>query len=216
MESNLEKITLGDFVDLYVDTSLKFAENDLFLDNFDYGIWERVSNKTPLPFAAVKYLHHPFHSAFFNDRNSNSPLTLLNPEKNWQPYLVHLDKNLLFNQQRLTEYILEKSGVYLRKRWDILSKDNFSISHHPLENKKREHFVLLKEFSSEIADYCKKENKRVHIFGGLILDRYILFCAIKFRDFKLSVRVNEELSERCEKDYTIDLDLIKINYCKKN
>jgi hypothetical protein len=74
----LESITLKEFAELYVGAALKLVEEDVSLDYFDHALREILSNETSLGYGAIKYLHHSFHSSFFNERASNSPFKLSN------------------------------------------------------------------------------------------------------------------------------------------
>ena len=67
-----KNFSLKQFVKIYVAKALKIAEENPLASEFYERLYKSVSKETGVSEEAVKYLHHPFHWAFF-DNNKDSP-----------------------------------------------------------------------------------------------------------------------------------------------
>ena len=121
----MSNLSLEDLVDNYIETVLEAVQvKNLFdLDAFYEYVFTKVSERTGFSAEEVKSLHHPFHWILFQGKNP--PLELVPPRKMGNDYGIRVgQKDSPLEKSKLVADILNKYGVYLQKRLDMIPEHN--------------------------------------------------------------------------------------------
>jgi len=127
-------VDLNYFVERYVYHALNLVGNNggIPLDNFEEGIREKLSEELDVTSEFVKYLHHPFHWAFFVDSRYgfNSPLRYIQPRFKDEPPKIELTGEVNESEEsKLVNYILSEHGTLLRSKIEVFSDNGTNIFH---------------------------------------------------------------------------------------
>ncbi len=118
----MNKLSLEDFVDYYVEAALEAIQNNSTnLDAFDEYILTRVFERTGFSREEIKSLHHPFHWNLFLEKTS--PLELVTSKKGGNNYEIRVrQENSSLDKSKLVSSILEEYGILLQQKLDKILK----------------------------------------------------------------------------------------------
>ncbi len=123
-----ETLTPLEFATNYINAALNLVKESekrsrsITLEVFDNSLRTNVSQDLGMPPESVLYLHHPFHWAFFCDRDSPSPLELASPNIRDGRLVVACRREISDEDcPKLTCYVLEKYGTYLSAKFSKIN-----------------------------------------------------------------------------------------------
>ena len=120
---DFSSIDLKAFIEAYVNSAFEsLIINELKpLSDFEERVWNDVSKRFDISIETIKYLHHPFHWAFFCV-NKKTPFEYIRARLLHEVTSVKLKLDNDKTRKEMIDYIVENDYKLLEARFENLKK----------------------------------------------------------------------------------------------